>query len=271
MDIDKNLWLHMKSRKPVSFLNNKSRKNSSEILYALAILGNATSTEISEFVVKKRTNSHVISKSNIRKYRGSIKNRFRNRTKSNLGLVDQGFILETGVAEIKNKPPIYALTMKGCFLALGLELTNKELIQFIRKSSKHYLFFAYLNSMINKISYSFTKTIFITSIRELIGKGLIPLDNDFQLCFSTISDFCGYNFYNLIQNFSKKDFKSIEDAYQISLSDKSDLFQDAVEKYFPNKIEKQNFIDIYQNKEDTKLYLKLQNSIVYAYDESIDV
>ena len=265
------LWLNMKSTKPEKFLNNKSRKISTEIITALALLGNATSREISIQILKERSGIQVMpSKSEIRNLMGIIKNRFRNRFENNLGLVDQGFILETGFSDEKNIPPIYALTFKGCFLVLGFHMDDKDFREFIRKSSKHSLVFAYLHSIIQETGIGLTKKIFINPMRELIGKGMVPLDDGFKLSIPTISAHCGNIFQNFIEkNLNNKTVNDIGKIYELSRSEEPDWYREAVDRFFPEDDERKDYLQTYQDDYDMKLCYNLERSIISAHDAVI--
>jgi len=234
-------------------------------------LGNATATEISTLILKERSGSQMMpSKSEIRKQRGIIKNRFRNRSGENLGLVDQGLILESGISDDKNNPPIYALTFKGCFLMLGFNVNYTHLMQFISKSAKHSLVFAYLHSVTQKTSIGLTKKIFINPIRELIGKGMIPLDDDFKLSIPTISAHCGNAFQNFIKkNLNNKTVNDIGKIYELSLSEEPDWYEGEVKRFFPEDDERKDYLQTYHDDDDMRLCFNLEISIANAYDAVI--
>ena len=265
------LWFTMKSKKPVKFLYNKSRKISTEVITALSFLGNATATDISMFMLKERSGSQKMpTRSAIRELRGIIKNRFRKRSEKNPGLVDQGFILETGISDTKNNPPIYALTFRGCFLVLGFNINDGHLRKFISKSAKHSLVFAYIHSVTQETSLGLTKKIFINPMRELIGKGMVPLDDDFKLSVPTISAHCGNIFQNFIEkNLNNKTVNDIGKIHELSLSEEPDWYQEAIDRFFPEDDERKDYLQTYHDDDDMRLCFNLQRSIISAHDAVI--
>ena len=270
---DDSLWQDMKPQKSVEFLHNKSRILSTEIITAIAILGNATSKEISTFVLheKSRTNTPV-KPSKIRKYGNSVNNRLRTRAKGQLGLIEQRFVIESGLSDTKNNPPIYALIFRGCFLALGFNISDKHLRQFIKNSARHSLFFSYLNSITKETSLAITKKVFINPIRELIKKGMIQLDDDFKLSVHTMTGYCGSEFQKFIEkNLNNKTIQDIENINKLSLDEESDWYQEAVDKCFPDENEKREYFEIYhdEKEEDDLLYYSLRRSMISAYDAVI--
>tara|TARA_Y100000590_G_scaffold154082_1_gene177036 strand:+ start:4953 stop:5777 length:825 start_codon:yes stop_codon:yes gene_type:complete len=270
---DDSLWQDMKPQKSVEFLHNKSRILSTEIITAIAILGNATSKEISTFVLqeKSRTNTPV-KPSKIRKYGNSVNNRLRTRAKGKFGLVEQRFVIESGLSDTKNNPPIYALTFRGCFLALGFNMSGKHLRQFIKNSAKHSLFFSYLNAITKETSLAIAKKVFINPIRELIKKGMIQLDDDFKLSIHTITGHCGREFQKFIEkNLNNKTIQDIENINKLSLDEGSDWYQEAVDKCFPSEDERKDYSEIYhdEKEEDDLLYYSLRRSMISAYEAVI--
>ena len=154
-------------------------------------------------------------------------------------------------------------------------MTDPHLKQLIKTQSKHSLFFAYLHSIVKETSFSFTKKIFINPIRKLIEKGLIPLDDDFQLSFSTISDYCRQEFYDLIQkNFNKINIHYIESVYDLALHLEPDWYQEAVERYFTFGEQRQNYMNIYSTDSigknyDVMIYPKIIQAIISAHNKAI--
>ena len=92
-------------------------------------------------------------------------------------------------------------------MVLGFNINDGHLRKFISKSAKHSLVFAYLHSIIQETGIGLTKKIFINPMRELIGKGMVPLDDGFKLSIPTISAHCG----NIFQNFIEKNQKTYRD------------------------------------------------------------
>ncbi len=269
------LWLQIKPSKPILFLNNKSRTNSIEIITAVSILGNATATDIANFVLKQNSPSkhYVPTPRELQSYRSHIKNRLRDRPKINSiqqhpSLITQGFLTQIGFTKNNNQQSIYALTFKGSFLTLGFNLSNSQLKLFIKNSTQTSLFFTYLNSLIQNTSLNFVKIIFINPIKNLIQKGLIPLNDDFMLSLSTIVDYCGYSFFKFIEKHYNSNSDEIETLYNFSKFDDIDWRKETIESYYPEESKRKLFLDFEDNL-DSKLLFKIRISITQVYDEQI--
>jgi len=266
--INNSLWEEMKPQKPAEFLHNKSRILSTEIITAIAILGNATSKQISTFVLQDKSSTNAqVKPSEIRKYGNSVNNRLRSRSKGKFGLIDQGFVIASGRSGTKNNPPIYALTFRGCFLALGFQMSDKHLRQFIKNSAKHGLFFSYLNIITKETSLAIAKKVFIDPIRKLIKKGMIQLDDDFKLSVHTIAGYCGNEFQKFIENnMNNKIISNIESIKELSLNQEIDWYEEGVKTCFPDEDARKEYFTIYHDEkgEDDSLYYSLRKAVSLA-------
>lgn len=266
----------MKFQKPILFLNNRSKKNSIEIITALAILGIGTTRDLVTFILNKnkKIKRIKIQPSEIRTHTSSVIKRLNDRQigiKTHPGLLSQGFIIKTAKSIEKHNPEMYSLSFKGSILALGFNFTDIDIKRFINNSARISLFFSYLDDMINNTSLKFTKTIVIDPIRKLIQKGFIPLDDDdFNVSFSTISDYCGREYFKMIEKQLIKNLHQIEVLHDISEFLEPDWYQESVEYYYNDEHNKQFFFNN-SDDDDMKLFYKLRRSITNAYNEHFEM
>lgn len=194
------LWTNPK-KKRMLILTNKGRQNTIDIISTLALNGNCTTGTVAKIVLKQ----NMLSKSEptpyeLTKKRIEFFNRIRDRPKKHgekiPGLISKGFIIHVGNELGKNKPDLYSLSLRGCFLALGLNLKENELKKLIFNFSNRYLFFSYLQDVIEINSFNTVKKFILDPIEELVSTGKISLDQDFGLSFSTIADQCSLNLFH---------------------------------------------------------------------------
>jgi len=176
-----------------SVLKGKTKKVTSDLLAAIALLGPCTTFDIANLVFQKETKSpHVAlpyleAKTRAGVYKNRIRTRYSNG-KKHPGLVSQDFVKEVGKKNNVKKtyPPLYFLTLKGCLLALGFKFTKSELETFLENAAKHYLVFAYFVKVIRKTSYTFFTAHFLYPIKYLIKNNKITLDKDLDFNLSTV-------------------------------------------------------------------------------------
>ena len=107
-------------------------------------------------------------------------------------------------------------------------------------------------------------------MRELIGKGMVPLDDGFKLSIPTISAHCGNIFQNFIEkNLNNKTVNDIGKIYELSRSEEPDWCREAVDRFFPEDDERKDYLQTYQDDYDMKLCYNLEISIANAHDAVI--
>jgi len=185
------IWNLQYPRHTVPILKRKRTEDLLNFLAGLAICGPGTTTEVAKFVMHKEENSSKFhySPTHAREKEGVFFNIIRDRPKANsdekyVGLESRGFVKKGYKINEKNKRvPFYLLTLKGCFFALGFEFDENDMCKFIENAARNHLYFAYLNILIHKTSFSFVKEMFISPFQKLIKDGRIILNGSVNFYF----------------------------------------------------------------------------------------
>ena len=185
------IWNTVFEAQELPFFKFGKKFNIINLMGTLAIKGPSTTSEIARSVLSHSLSSGQISEipSNYidnlgGEYRRLIVKRSEENTYS--GLIEDELIMITNVKGERNIP-IYFLTIKGCLFVLGFHLSNKELKLFIKNASKYFLFFAYLNIILEKTSIAFIKEVFVKPIHKTYQRLKLTLDQEYNLSFSIIS------------------------------------------------------------------------------------
>ena len=145
----------------------------------------------------------------------------------------QGLISKGYVTRVQNyeKPKEYLLTLKGCVLAVGYEFDDLDLNCFIENASKNHLYFAYINSILNKTSTSYVRKIFIDPIRDLLNQGIIQFDKNIIYFTSVIAESSGWS---LTQNLKDEFRKELINNTYYSSKRRKDWKQFMIEHFYKN-------------------------------------
>ena len=254
--IKSNIWTTIYPEKSIDIFKGKKRENIVDLLGTIAIIGNATTTNITKFIHSQRfTNSSKdtpvafpydsdeIKETHLRlRYHEYLRNNFnrlltgrlkythiRKKTKEEkepkkyLNPVDLGYIIITGKPEnTKGKfIPKYFLTLKGFFLVAGYEFNQSELKSVIENASKVSIFFCFIKTVMDKSSLDFVNEIFIKPLRPVLVRSDIFQGHDMDFYFS--------NFADAISRSLSEKMKTIDKIRQKNIDNKP-------VSYFYNKI-----------------------------------
>lgn len=280
----------------IPVFEGKKKEHVMEILYALAHLGPATTHEIASKVLPRDfeyRNYIKIPYSCIKK-RGGIyyklingrieKNKGKSRkVKEYSGLISEGYVVQTGytINKKNHKIPLYFLTLKGCFVALGF--SSIDINKLINNSAKNHLYFAYLKSILEKTSISFVKMIFTDPIRDFIAKGRLSLKIEdisyyfTMICESSYNIFFPhtkhaiYSFYwnnttsSIIKYPKTKYIETLMDNTFYYEKPKEDWSDSLIEKYYPKKEDEIFYRDYCDRDFESKLVYRIMAQLHHAY------
>lgn len=211
------VWETVYPYRTVDVFVGKKNKHTMDVIAGLAINGSATTTELAKFVIHwdKEYLGSGVKLSEISSQRGQAyyrrivwaehkKTGKKKLSEKNPTLLDLHYVrrVETIVNEKNKETQRYALTLKGCLVALGFDFSNKELKSFIDNASRTHIFFAFLKIIVNNTSISFVKKLFVKPIQAKIKKRVFVFnENDFvQIYSSNIANFISRKFYDIVHN-----------------------------------------------------------------------
>ncbi len=280
----------------VPAFEGKKRKHVMEIIFTLAMVGPSTTHEIAENALSinpKFKAFHKIPYENIRKLGGIYyklingrqeKKKGRQRkTKKYDGLISEGYLIQSGT-KINNKGkkiPIYFLTLRGCFVALGFDIPNFD--NFLENNSKNHLFFAYIKNIRALTSLSFVREIFLKPIINDIRKGRISYKDEeisyyFNQIAESISNNLGLKFTRKLQKFfdqtehvKYKKFPGINEYEKLIDNTfyyerpKSDWLDSLIEKYYKDSNDEEFYRIYCDDKLEHHLVYRVMRNIHHTY------
>jgi hypothetical protein len=203
------LWNNIFPYRTVPIFVGKKRKHVLDILSALEQCGESTTSELAEFVI-----NHHYSKGEIKELgKFFVKRRahyFWNHlfgfekkiiSKKKVGTYDG--LLEKDYVKItkmkKQNIGIYFPTLLGHLVSLGYDYNYNETIAFIKNASRNSLYFAFLNDIMNNVSFDFVKKLFLDPIKKMIKQNRVRFDDDFRLNFDIIASATALKIREIIQ------------------------------------------------------------------------
>ena len=211
------LWNNRFPYGTVPIFVGKKRKHVMDLLSVLELRGVSTTTEIANFALE-----HHYTKKQL-KYMGIhfVKRRahyywnhlhgFAKKTEGRKKVGTYDGLLEKNYIKIIDLPKtnigIYFPTLSGHLVSLGYDYNYKETVAFIKNASRNSLYFAFLNDIMNKISFDFVKELFLDPIRKMIKQNRIRFDDDFRLNFDIIASATALKIREIIQK-SEFDMRS---------------------------------------------------------------
>lgn len=209
------VWGTVYPYRTVDVFVGKKKKHTMDIIAGLAINGSSTTTELAKFVIYRDKEylgsgvklSEIPSQRGQSYYRRIVwaehkKTGGKELSEKNPTLLDLYYVrrVETIVNKKNKEIQRYALTLKGCLVALGFNFSDKELKSFIDNASRTHIFFAFLKNVTNNTSISFVRKLFVEPIKLRIRKKLFVFNkNDFvQIYSSNIANFISKKFYSII-------------------------------------------------------------------------
>lgn len=287
---DKPVWTNLYSREATWVLFDKKWRHASDLLAGNALLGPSTTWQVANFVVSNSVDGtrNVRTRDGI--YRDLINARKKKSEdtiqKESLGLSAKGYLFDLGTFknEKNNKVHKYFLTLKGCLFAFGFDFSDSKFRDFVNHASRHYLFFAYLKSIMEKTSIRFVRKIFQKPIQALIKKNRIMLDDDFELNFVLIAEKIGesvyknlfslhdrYNkFYSIdypmkgFDQYSKEYIELIKNTWYDNPT-KTDWIQNMKEHFYTNEDDYEYHVSYGDDKFDPKLTFKVMDRVHHGY------
>jgi len=293
---DKPMWTNLYSSKVTWILFEKKWRNASDLMAGIALLGPSTTWQVANFVVSKSVvgTRDVRTKDGI--YRDLINARRKKSgkkiKKESLGLLSKGYLFDLGTFLNEKNLQVhkYFLTLKGCLFAFGFDFSDLEFRDFVNHASRHYLFFAYLKSIMEKTSIRFVREIFQKPIQALIKKNRILLDYDFALNFVLIAEKIGESVYNSLFSiydrynefysidYPMKDFDQYSKEYIELIKNtwydgtkKTDWIQNMKEYYYPHEDDYGCYLRYADDKFDPILTFKVMDRIHHGYHSVFDM
>jgi len=297
------LWNNKFPYGTVPVFVGKKRKHVLDLLSALELRGESTTSELANFVIEKHYSKgelEEMGKFFVKRrthYYWNHLHGFEKKTsgKKKIGTYDG--LLEKGYVKIiKMKKPsvgIYFPTLLGHLVSLGYDYNYNETVAFIKNASRNSLYFAFLNDIMNKISFDFVKELFLNPIKKMIKQNRIRFDDDFRLNFDIIASATALRIHEIIQK-SEFDIRSMEpkveeqEKVEWKLLKQLDVliqntwfdFQDSklegkwVELYYPTE-EQKEFYSQHSDLSDRNLIYKVMREIHVnyygSYEEKIPV
>ncbi len=213
------LWNNTFPYGTVPIFVGKKRKHVLDLLSALELRGESTTSQLANFVIEKHYTKGELEKmgSFFIKRRGHYYWNhlygFEKKTsgKKKIGTYD-GLLEKDYVKIIEMKTPsigIYFPTLSGHLVSLGYDYNFEETVAFIKNASRNSLYFAFLNDIMQKISFEFVKKLFLNPIKKMISQNRIRFDDDFRLNFDIIASATALKIREIIQK-SEFDMRSKE-------------------------------------------------------------
>jgi hypothetical protein len=98
----------------------------------------------------------------------------------------------------------YHLSLKGFLLALGYDLSLKEITSVVENASKVSLFFCFIKIVMQNTSVSFVQEIFINPIRQVLLKSDIFQNSSMDFYFINLADAISNSLYNKMIHVNKE-------------------------------------------------------------------
>jgi hypothetical protein len=213
------LWNNIFPYGTVPIFVGKKRKHVIDLLSALELRGGSTTSELANFVIGNHYSKGELEKmgSFFVKRRGHYywnhiygfekKTSGKKKIGTYDGLLEKGYVR---IIEIK-KPNvgIYFPTLLGHLVSLGYDYNYAQTVAFIKNASRNSLYFAFLNDIMNKVSFDFVKELFLNPIKKMIKQNRIRFDDDYRLNFDIIASATALKIREIIQK-SEFDIRSKE-------------------------------------------------------------
>lgn len=287
-------WDTVFAKNDVPIYKGGKRKNIINLMGGLALRGPSTTTEIARFILSHSLSpgqTSEISYHKVNVLAGEYNKLITVRTEKDKiynGLVSNGFLYKVG-ERIKGeiKIPTYFFTHKGALLVVGHKFNVTELQEVIKNLSSNTLFFAFVNSILEKTSISFIKNFFIEPIHEVYEKTKLFLDDDFEFYFTNIADRIGKVIYQALHPLSAKMLRGekLLEGEQIFVNiieimmdnnsyverPKEDWVDVMIEKYYGRKNDADFYIEFSNEFSDPKLLYQVMRGIHFAYYGAQDI
>jgi len=203
------LWDNKFPYGTVPVFEGKKRKHVMDLLSALELCGQATTSEIARYAIEYHYSKGEVEKLGkfFLKRRGHYYwNHLHGFEKKKIGKKKVGTydgLLEKGYVKIvEMKKPnvgIYFPTLLGHLVSLGYSYNYTQTVAFIKNASTNSLYFAFLNDIMNKTSYDFLNELFLNPIKKMIQQNRIRFDDDFRLNFDIIANATAIKIMEIIQ------------------------------------------------------------------------
>ena len=288
-------WDTVFAKNDVPIYKGGKRKNIINLMGGLALRSPSTTTEIARFILSHSLSPGQTSEISYHRvnvlageYNGLITHR-KEKDKIYNGLVPNGFLckVDERIKGRYRKNPIYFFTHKGALLVVGHKFNVTELQEVIKNLSSNTLFFAFVNSILEKTSISFVKNFFIEPIHEVYEKTKLFLDDDLEFYFVNIAGRIGKVIYQKLHFLSAKMLRGekLLEREQIFVNfveimmdnnsyverPKEDWADVMIEKYYRGKNDEGFYREFSNEFSDPKLLYQVMRGIHFAYYDAYDM
>lgn len=250
----------------VPIFKHKKRKNVIELIASIGINGPSTTYEIAKFILSKglsKSQAALIRGDELDKLAGYYNRLLTKRTtvdKNYPGLVPNGWIQQVWKKSgAKGKDvDVYFTSLKGSLLLLGFNLKDSELTTVIKIAACNSLFFAYINSILDKTSIKFVRKIFIKPFQEVIERAQVFQDHDIRFYFSNISERTAHALTQMMNLILKKYFAQ-DSENKISIYLKQSGIETLIDNTYYTDEPNEDWIDVmietfYSNPDQEEFY-----------------
>ena len=214
------LWNNEFPYGTVPIFVGKKRKHVMDLLSALELRGESTTSELARFVIESHYSKGQINefgKSLVTRRGHYYLNHITGREKKKIGKKTVGMyanLLKTNYVKLidlpKTRIAVYFPTLLTHLISLGYVYTYDETCAFIKNASRNSLYFAFLYDIMNKTSFAFVKELFLDPIKKMIKQNRIRFDDDYRLNFDIIASATALKIRQIIQ-------KSWQEIYSYDL------------------------------------------------------
>jgi len=248
----------------------KKRKHVMDLLSALELRGASTTSEIASFAIESRYSKGEIKelgKYFVKKRAHSYWNHLNGFAKKKIdgkkkfGTYDN--LLKKNYVKLidlpKTKVGVYFPTLLGHLVSLGYVYDYNETQAFIKNASRNSLYFAFLYDIMNKISFSFIKELFLDPIKKMIKQNRIRFDDDYRLNFDIIASATALKIREIIQRswidmYSKEPKVDEQEKAEYDLLKQLDsLIQNTWFDFQDSKLEGK-WIELYYTTEEQRMF-----------------
>ncbi len=195
----------------------KKRKHVMDLLSALELRGESTTSEIAKFALESHYSIgefKELGKYFVKRRAHYYWNHLHGFEKKKIGKKKVGTydgLLEKNYIKLIDLPKtnigIYFPTLLGHLVSLGYDYNYKETVAFVKNASRNSLYFAFLNDIMDRTSFDFVKGLFLDPIKKMIKQNRIRFDDDFRLNFDIIASATALKIREIIQK-SEFDMRS---------------------------------------------------------------
>lgn len=199
----------------VDVFSHKKKLHVMQVIRSLAILGASNTWSIATYVIQKTVNTDIrapLKKRDLNGYYKDIIIGNREKTKGGKkqiskkrfsGLINEDYVVKTGLVKqeknIDATKPLYFLTLKGIFLALGFSYDANELKQIIENFSKISIYFGFLRNIMNQTSVDLVDEIFVEPLIDVLKQSNIFEGENTEFYFTNIAEFTSRALSNKIK------------------------------------------------------------------------